>query len=173
MDQDALPLDTDELVRRVSRRYRPGAWIGGVRKVFGSVTELAASPDGGDEFETHPPHFLVALWKPLSPQDTPLLARWPYKVSIVVPDPAAALADLLIEVPDGDRLWLASEQVDWGLMAAIVMLSEPGLQPYEYRELQEFVRAEQQAVLAAISVNYSGGDEVFKQFARTSPGALE
>ncbi len=163
-------LTSEEFLHRLARTYRPGRWVGGVRKAFGAVTELAETPSG--DLETHPPHFLAALWKP---QDTPtpFLSRLPTHALLVEPDTAAALRRLLAEMPAGERLWLAGPVIDWALVARIVMLGEKNLLPYHYRELGAFAKAEERALMASISVHYEGGDSVFQQFARTSPGALE
>jgi hypothetical protein len=170
MTLDETAFDRSEFLLRLARRYQPGHWIGGLRKAFAPVAEVVDTPHG-EQIETFPSHYLISLWRPI--EAAAFLPRWPYKVSIVAPDAAAAVRALLVDVPRTARLWVAGSQIDWALMADIVMLSEPGLAPYHYRELKAFINAERQATLAAISVNYSGDDEMFEKFVRTTPDHLE
>jgi hypothetical protein len=162
--------DEDEFLPRLAKRYEPGQWVGGVRKAFGAVSEVVEGANGV-LIETHPPHYLFVLWKALD-ADVPLLSRWPVKVALAQPDGAAAIRELLVDVPRGQRLWLADQLIDWCLMAEIVMLSEPGLQHFHYRELKQFIDIEKKATLASISVNYGGCDEMYQKFMRTKPGTL-
>jgi hypothetical protein len=163
----------DLLLQRVIRDYRPGAWVGSVRRAFGPVAHLPEDGDGAAEgvIDSHPPHYLLALWQPLPP-DRPFLPRWPMKVSLAAPDARAAIHEMLAEVPPNETLWLTDQPLDWVLMAEIVMLCEEGLQPYQFRGLGEFIEAERQATRAAVSVHYGGSDEVFEQFSRTLPPEL-
>ena len=170
MTLDETAFNRSEFLLRLARRYQPGHWIGGLRKAFAPVAEVTDTPEGG-EIETFPSHYLISLWRPIDA--AALLPRWPYKVSLVAPDATAAVRALLADVPHTARLWVAGSQIDWALMADIVMLSEPGLAPYQYRELKEFINTERQATLAAISVNYSGDDDMFEKFVRTTPDQLE
>jgi hypothetical protein len=171
MDSTAAALEAPEFLQRLTKRYRPGHWIGALRKAFGPVAEVSDAP-GHEAVESYPPHYLIALWRPLSAESA-FLARWPYKVSIVAPDAATAARELLADVAPPARLWMAGPEIDWALMASIVMLGEAGLKPYQYRELQAFIDNERKSTLAAISVNYTGGDDVFEQFVRTDPSGLQ
>ncbi len=157
--------DSTEFLRRLVKRYQPGHWIGGLRRAFGPVAELGENSRFG-ELETHPSHFLIALWRPLDIA-TPFLPRWPYKVSIVTPDAVTAARELLAELPRRQRLYVAGPEIDWALVARVLILGEPGLKPFQHRELQAFIRAERRATLAAISVQYNSRDETFEQFATT------
>ena len=159
-----------EFLRRLARRYQPGHWIGGLRRAFGPVAEIGEGSGFGD-LETHPAHYLVALWRPVDPS-APFLPRLPYRVSIVTPDAATAARGLLEDVPRRQRMWVAGKEIDWALIARILILAEPKLKPYQHRELQSFIRAERRAMLAAISVHYSGTDDMFEQFADTTPDTL-
>lgn len=165
-DTDSV-FDSSEFLRRLVKRYQPGHWIGGLRRAFGPVAEIDEGPRPGD-LEMHPTHYLVALWRPIEVA-SPFLPRWPFKVSIVTPDAQTAARGLLADVPRRQRMWVAGKEIDWALIARIVILGEPGLQPYQHRELQAFIRAERRATLAAISVNYSATDDTFEQFASTVP----
>jgi hypothetical protein len=165
-DTDSI-FASSEFLRRLVKRYQPGQWIGGLRRAFGPVAEVGEGSSESD-IESHPAHYLVALWRPLDAH-LPFLPRWPYRVSIVSPDAETAARALLDDVPRRQRLWIAGPQIDWALVARIVILGEPQLKPYQHRELEAFIRAEQQATLAAISVHYAGTDDTFEQFARTNP----
>lgn len=152
---DDPSLADDAIAARLSQRYRPGAWIAGVRRAFGPVSE--EEHEGDEALEAHPAHYIAALWKPPF-LGMPLLPRWPYKVVLVAPDAAAAVRDLLDELPPGDRLWLTDQHVDWVLMARIVALTEPALAPYQRAGLQALLRAEDRATLAAIRMHYDAGE---------------
>lgn len=165
-------LDHPEFTQRVSRLHRHGMWIGAVRRAFGPIAEVPSEVSGSGPIETHPPHFLVALWQPLRPGEM-LLPRWPSKAALVAPDERAAINDLLREVPHGERLWLSEHPFDWVLVADIVMLCEPGLAPWQFRGLHEFVQLERQTTLASIKANYGGSDEVFDKFRRIQPGRAQ
>lgn len=166
-------MNDEHLLARVIRGYQPGAWIGAVRRVFGPMAHVPEDGDGAGDtvIETHPPHYLLALWQPLPP-DQPFLSRWPLKVSITAPDARTAVFELLSEVPLTELLWLTDQPLDWVLMAEIVMLCEEGLLPYQFRGLGEFIEAERQATRAAVSVHYGGSDDAFEQFSRTLPPDL-
>ena len=159
--------DSTEFLRRLVKRYQPGHWIGGLRRAFGPVAEIGDGSRFG-ELDTHPAHYLIALWRPLD-SVTPFLPRWPSKVSIVTPDAVTAARELLGEMPRRQRMWVAGPEIDWAVIARILILGEPDLEPFQHRELEAFIRAEQHAALAAISVKYSGPDKTFEQFANTAP----
>lgn len=165
-------LDHPEFLGRLSRQYRPGMWIGGIRRAFGPMAELPEEGVDPGVVHQHPPHYLIALWAPLTPGQ-PMLPRWPVKAALCSPDARTAVAGLLTAVPPGDRLWISDPPFDWTLVADIVMLCETELAHWQYRALHEFVRQERQATLTAISVNYGGSDEVFDLFRRTGPGDLD
>lgn len=154
---DDPSLNADAITSRLSQRYRPGAWIAGVRKAFGPISQAEDEADDA-ALEAHPAHYIAALWRPPF-LGMPLLPRWPFKVVLVAPDAGAAVRDLLEDVPAGDRIWLTDQHVDWVLMARIVALTEPALQPWQRAGLQALLRAEDQATLAAIRLNYAAGDE--------------
>lgn len=156
-----------EFLDRLARHYQPGMWIGALRRAFGPMADVPDLEDTAT-IETRPPHYLIAMWAPLG-ADQPFLQRWPRKVALVAPDPRAAIKEMLDVLPITDRLWITEQPIDWVLMADIVMLCEPGLAPYQFQGLREFVDAEHQATLAAISVHYGGPDDTYEKFTRTRP----
>ena len=120
--------------------------------------------------DSHPPHSLLVLWKPpKSPLQPPFLRRYPWMVSIdAVSGADAALHELLKQMPHDAQLYLARPRdIDWALMAEIVMLSEKNLAPYHYRELQAFAQAEREATLAEISAGYTRDEGGFRHFVKT------
>lgn len=144
------------VLRRLVRRYRSGVWVGAIRRVFGPVAEVHTTGQG-EQIDSHPPHYLSALWKPLRPEQ-PFLRRWPHHVSLVATSAQHALDEMLRHVPVGQRLWLTHETLDWAVMAEIVMIGEAGLAPWQLRELQAFVDAERLAVRAEIRAGYGGAE---------------
>ncbi len=132
------------------------------------MAELVAGHDGV-VVDSHPPHSLLVLWKPPKAMTQPMLRRFPWMVSIsAVGDADTALAELLLQLPPDARLYLARHHdIDWALMAEIVMVSEKDLAPYHYRELQAFVLAEREATLAKISAGYSRDEGSFHHFVKT------
>lgn len=166
-----MSLDRDQRAR-LSPDWHPAAWVGAVRRVFGPVAEVGdGAGDDDGVVESHPPHSLFVAWSPLKPGQ-PLLRRWPSLVSIVGADGDDAVAALLKAVPGGAPLWLTPHEIDWALMAEIVMLSEPDLAPFHYRELERFVAAERAATLAQISAAYTADGDGFRRFIKTVPGSL-
>lgn len=152
------------LHERLVFEWTRGAWVGAVRRVFGPVAELVAGSDGV-LVDSHPTHSLLVLWKPPKPGEPPFLRRLPWMVSVhPVDDIDDALTELFAQLPGDARLYIARQDIDWALLAEIVMLSETGLQPYHYRELERFVREEREQTLAAISAGYTRDEGGFRQF---------
>jgi hypothetical protein len=161
-------IDDPSIIDRLARDYRDGVWIGSVRRVFGPISEI--DEETGD-FDTRPPHFLIVNWRPLR-RGQASLPRWPRKAMLVAPDATAAVRELLRDVPETDKLWLTEQEIDWGLVADIVMLSESQLRPYQMRGLQEFVERERELTLSSIRSLYRGSQEVPSQFKVSTPGFL-
>lgn len=136
---------------RCIRSWQPGAWVGVARRAIGPCTE----PVDGDDtaFDTLPAQWLVALWPPQSLQQ-PFLRRWPVLVQLTDAAEGAATQLLLQHVPAGARLWLCSDEVDWALLAEIVLRSEPHLAPWQHRELAQFILGQRQATATAIDQHY-------------------
>ncbi|MCW7541535.1 hypothetical protein OOT46_27390 [Aquabacterium sp. A7-Y] len=142
--------------RRLATHYAPGLWVGAIRPAFDA---------GQVVFEQHidvyPAHFLVALWEPPA-AGVPMLSRWPSVAAIASPDAPAALIELVSHLPAGARAWLASEGVDWALIADIVRLSDRNLQPYHHQELQAFIGRCRARDAETIRQTYSDEDPGFE-----------
>ncbi len=156
-----LGLPNDDGALRLLRAWQPGAWIGAVFKAFGPMAELVeadeAVPGAQDTFEHRPAMWLVALWKPQSLQQ-PFLQRWPAMVQLTDRDGAGPVDLLLEQVPAGARLWVSDHDIDWALMAEIVMLTEDDLAPWQQRELAKVIVTQRQATATAITRHYVGQD---------------
>ena len=168
LQHDSLQLQ--DVAHRLAHVYHPDDWVGGVRRAFGAVTLVPSHNTA--ELEAQPPHFLAALWKPADATG-PFLSPMPTHAMVITPDAATAVRGLLAEVPHSARLWLANTNIDWSLVAHIVMLAEKRLEAYQYRELGAFAKTQERLLMASISVSYEGGDSVFCQFVRTSAGGLD
>ena len=131
----------------------PGAWIGALRQVSARTTEVVSTPQG-ELVETRAPQWLLALWPPQRLQ-RPFLRRWPGWVSLHAAEAEThAVLELLRHVPAGASLWVLEEELDWALMAEIVLLSEPGLQEFQQRALKAFMQAERAATTSRILSAY-------------------
>ena len=157
---------------RMSSAWEPGAWIGTMRRAFGPIAEIVeADGDVSDVVETFPPHTILALWKPQQ-LNQPFLRRWPHMVWMTTVDSERAQLELLREVPESARLWITPQDIDWALLAEIVMLSEKNLMPQHYHQLQRFIDQEREATSAKISRAYSDERQGFRSFSKTVPGSL-
>ena len=142
--------------RRLARHWAPDLWIGAIRQAF------AAEQDGD---ELLPPHWLVALWEPLG-EGQPVLPRWPAVAAIAPRSSEQALLELMRHVPEGGRVWLADELVDWALVATIVLESDRNLDDYHRRGLAAFIRAQREADSETIAQTYSDRDPGFDAMKR-------
>ena len=139
--------------QRLLRDWMPGAWIGAVRRAFGPHTALHSTHQG-EVVENHPSHWLIALWAPQQLRQ-PFLRRWPEVVAMVATDDEAeAVVGLLRHVPEGNPLWVLNEELDWALMAEIVLLSEPHLLQFQNEALLRFIEIERQTTTARIVEGY-------------------
>jgi hypothetical protein len=145
-----------QAARRLSRQWAPGLWIGAIRQAFGAERQ-------GDELL--PPHWLVALWEPL-PEGKPLLPRWPAVAAIAPRSSEQALLELMRHVPEGARVWLADEAVDWALIAQIVLESDRHLEDYHRRGLAAFIGTQREADRAEIAHGYTDRDAGFEAMKR-------
>jgi hypothetical protein len=161
MDRNPEPVDS-----RIVARHEAGVWIGAMRRVFGPIAQVVQT-EQGDTIENHPPHYLVALWAPLR-DDEVFLRRWPDSVSIALHDQDHAVQELLRNLPPGARMWVTLQEIDWAVIAEIVLLSESEtFSPDHYRELERFIEQERCTTLATISANYTDRESGFEQFLGT------
>ena len=61
MNPDHDSLATEEFLHRLARHYRPGHWVGGVRKAFGAVTEVPETLAGDLESGSDGRRYHVAI----------------------------------------------------------------------------------------------------------------
>ena len=146
-----------QATRRLCTDHAPGVYIGAIRQAFGEGEIVLA-----ERIERYPAHYLVALWEPLE-AGVPVLPRWPMVAAIASPDSQAALLQLVSHLPAGGaKVWLATEPVDWTLIANIVRLTDRNLSPYHHVELERLVgqlRSDDEQRIRAL---YSDRDENFE-----------
>lgn len=141
---------------RLLGQWQPQAWIGAVRRVFGSVAQVLSTRDG-PVVDTFAPHVLLALWAPQSPS-RPFLDRWPQRVLLsAVPGDDAGL-ELLKHMPADAALWLSEHDIDWAAIGEAVLLHDSGLRDFQLKELRAFVEAEKQANWDRANAAYRRGD---------------
>lgn len=133
---------------QVVSKWTPGAWIGAVRRVFGTVVEMGES----EVIENFGPHELVALWPPQTLQE-PMLRRWPELV-LLRPANEHSLDPLLAAMPGSAHLWMPDIEHDWAMLAEIVLLSEGHLLPWQQRRLQQFIQIERNQARQRICNSY-------------------
>jgi hypothetical protein len=141
-----------QAARRLATQWETGVWIGAIRQAFDARRQ-------GDELL--PPHWLVALWEPPA-EGKPLLPRWPAVAAIAPRSSEQALLELMRHVPDGARVWLADEAVDWALIARIVLETDRHLEGYHRQGLAEFIEREHEKERATIAQTYSDRDAGFE-----------
>lgn len=141
-------------------------WVGAACRAFGPVSEVVEDTNGAVVVESHPPHHIVALWRTRR-GDGPFLRRWPSIVNLSGTDEKGLVAEMLQLVPVRSQLWLSLGEFDWALMAEIIMVSESSLAPWQYRELESFVKVERARTLAQISRGYAGDAHSYKSFVDT------
>jgi hypothetical protein len=151
---------------RVAASWEADAWVGALRRAFGPTSEVLDDGRGGMLVENHPPHTIIALWRPKKGQE-PFLRRWPSIVTLSRANEEALLDEVLSLIPDGARLWISRGDIDWALMAEIVMISERNLEPFQYRELEKFVSEDRARTLAAIGRGYTGDARRYTAFVDT------
>jgi hypothetical protein len=137
---------------RLLDRWQPGAWIGALRRIGDAMTEFVRT-DRGPVIETYEAPHLFALWPPQRLEE-PLLPRWPLRAGLASADGPAAADALLALTPGEASLWLASSDVDWALVAEIVLHHDPTLRPFQAEALRAFVQAEREAAFVRINDGY-------------------
>ena len=155
----ADPPDLDLTPRRpqVNARlltvWQPLAWTALTRPVRGATAEILQTPQG-PHVENLPPQWLCALWAPQR-VDAPLLGRWPELAALVSAETAfGALHQLLAEVPPEAVLWSAELDVDWALVADLVLHQDTRLRQAQVQALRELAQAERDAAFARLNDGY-------------------
>lgn len=139
-------------VPRLLPQWQPGCWVGGLKRVFGAVSQVLSTPQG-PVVDTFAPHLLLALWPPQG-LESPLLGRWPQRLLLSAVQPEDAGEELLKHLPADAELWLAEQDIDWALAGQAVLLHEPGLREFQLKELRAFVDAERQATWDRVNTAY-------------------
>lgn len=138
---------------RLLAHWQAEAWTALALQIAGASEELLQTP-AGVRVESHAPQWLCAIWPP-RPEDAPL-GRWPELASLVAAETgAAALQQLLAELPDEAPLWLTDLEADWDLVAELVLHQDTGLRPSQAKALQELSERERNARLARLSEAYA------------------
>jgi hypothetical protein len=147
----------ETLRARLLARPRPDAWLGLVIRAF-----PAAEADGG------PPHWLVAGWRA---DENGLVPRLPEFAAIASPDRERALSELLVHLPPGASLHLATpERVDAALVAQMVLEVDRNLQPWHRDGLRAFVEAQRAADRARIRARYTDREDGYERMRATLLG---
>ena len=138
---------------RLLARWQPGAWIAVRRRALGASTEFLNTPDG-PLVESRPPQWLMAAWPPQQ-LDDPVLGRWPELAMLgAAQEPDAAGELLLATLPDQALLWIAELDVDWALLAELVLHQDPGLKPFQVKALRELAEVERLASFEKLNSAY-------------------
>ncbi len=138
---------------RLPMQWQPQAWVGAVRQVFDSTTELVTTANG-PAVETYPPHRLLLLWPPQGDAGPP--GRWPQQAWLLSGPVAQTGPAALALLPDEAPLWLMPDagEVDWALAAELVLHHTAALRPFQIEGLRAFIAAEREAVFARINAGY-------------------
>lgn len=151
----SLPAPPDA---RLLSRWQPGAWVGVRRRVLGSSTELLTTPDG-PLVESLAPQWLLAVWPPQG-LDRPLLGRWPEQALLcAAQDAEAAAAPLLQALPEQAPLWISELEVDWALLADLVLHHDAALKPFQVKALRALAEAERLAAFERLNSAYEPAGE--------------
>ncbi len=139
---------------RLLAACQPGCWIGAVREVIDSRTEIATSA-GGPIVQTYAPHRLLLAWAPQH-ESGAWPGRWPAQVRLSAVSPDAAADVLLAQLPDDAVLWLmpTTHDLDWALAAEIVLHHDSALRPFQIDALRAFVAAEREATFGRLNTDY-------------------
>lgn len=149
-----LPVPRAASDPRLLAHWQPLAWTALARRIRGASAEVLQTPQG-PLVENHAPQWLCALWLPQR-VDAPLLGRWPELAALVHAETLfGALHQLLTELPPEARLWPAELEVDWALVADLVLHQDAGLRPPQAQALRELVEAERGASFARLNDGYA------------------
>jgi hypothetical protein len=137
---------------RLAERWQPGLWIGAAKQLCGPIAEILETTHG-PVVETHPAHMLLALWEP--PADGAAVAgRWPLRVQLraVAPEDAG---DALVALMPGDaQVWVSAHDLDWELVAELLLHHDGDLRPFQRKALKEFLDAERVANYTRLNADY-------------------
>lgn len=139
---------------RLLTHWQPGAWMAVRRRALGASTAVLNTPDG-PLVETLAPQWLMAVWPPQG-LDQPWLSRWPERAALVGADDGETAARRLLAacVPAQASMWLAEREVDWGLLADLVLHHDAALQPFQIQALRSLAEAERLAQFERLNSAY-------------------
>ena len=147
---------------RLLTSWQPQAWTALARRVRGATTEILKTAHG-PLVENHAPQWLCALWPPQR-LEAPLLGRWPELAALVSAETAfGALHQLLAQLPPEALLWPADLDVDWALLADLVLHQDARLRPAQTQALRELAEAERGAAFARMNDGYALRDRVARR----------
>ncbi len=154
---------------RVVETLMPGVWVGAYRRLVGPSSEVVDT-QFGQEVENVAPQYLMAVWKPIRPGYV-TVRRYPAVARLLSCDSDAVLSVMLRYVPVDAQLVIPDIEVDWSLVAQIVMLCDPELRPDQQRLMNAVMIREKAKVVEQIKKRYKLNAEGFRSFADTEPGA--
>lgn len=149
-----LPVLRAERPAQLLASWQPQAWTALVRRVRGASAEVVQGPRG-PVVENHAPQWLCALWRPQR-LDAPVLGRWPELAALVPAETAfGALHQLLAQLPHEALVWPAELDVDWALIAELVLHQDARLRLTQSQALRELAEAERGATFARLNDGYA------------------
>lgn len=138
---------------RLLARWQPRAWTGRLRKIAEVSAEVVQTAEG-PLVENRAAAWLFAIWPPQR-LESPLLGRWPTQVGLVEADDAPlAQAAMLATVPPDAPLWVADLEIDWGLVAEILLHQDASLRQGLSGSLKDLIQSEREAAYAQINQAY-------------------
>ncbi|CAN5210427.1 hypothetical protein BH11PSE10_BH11PSE10_16610 [soil metagenome] len=159
-----------ELDARLRSGWEPGCAIGVARLALAASTELIQTADG-PLLDSHPPQWLVAAWPPQGP-GTPPLGRWPEQALLVTAqDRSSAAQALLPGLPAEGPLWLAELDVDWALIAELVLHHDASLKPFQLKALRALGEAEKLSTFERLNRDYEPATAERAMRRRAAPSA--
>ncbi|MBL8384852.1 MAG: hypothetical protein JNM90_17340 [Burkholderiales bacterium] len=159
MDRTIQQRFLQEVVPRLTRRWRAGVWIGCVFRAVAASDTLHA-------------HYIAAAWEPPAEGEAPVIARLPDATYLAPHEGERALLGLIEAIPPGTRLTLAGpKHIDPALVTQVVLSADRNLTPALKEALAAFVGAEQARNEHAIRETYTDRDEAFEAFKKKLFGA--
>ncbi len=149
-----------EVMPRLTRRWRDGVWVGCVFRAVAATDTLHA-------------HYIAAAWEPPPADEPPLIARLPDATYLAPHESERALLGLVDSLPSAARLCLAGpKHVDPALVAQVVLSADRNLTPALKEALAAFVGAEQARNEHAIRETYTDRDAAYEAFKQKLFGTL-